>query len=278
MKRILLAGLVAGLCLTASAHAQVPLVTKVSGNKLTATVQLLGGVRADLAIEFEQVVGLNPNALSLSAVLVNPLDLTLLSRLPLSGLSIPVAFPVLVSVDPTASSTLSFSGVYTISLYTHNLTLGANSPLRLYRAASPSGPFQDMTGFLELGSVRAGGSGPGFSQFLIVLDLRLIDPVIVAKFDALQAALDSNAGSIAPAALSDLQARLDSARSAYNAGSPVLAISRVILFSDRVKYWSGASIPDVWRANSSVVNVAGILRSGAETLRFSLVAKSNGSP
>jgi len=45
-------------------------------------------------------------------------------------------------------------------------------------------------------------------------------------------------------------------------------------FSRYVKAHSGADIPDVWRANCSpLVNVAGLLRSGADTLRFSLDRK-----
>jgi hypothetical protein len=42
-----------------------------------------------------------------------------------------------------------------------------------------------------------------------------------------------------------------------------------------VKAQSGSAIPDVWRANSTLVNVAGILRASADTLRFSLVFKAN---
>ena len=45
-------------------------------------------------------------------------------------------------------------------------------------------------------------------------------------------------------------------------------------FSRYVKDHSGEEIPDVWRANCSpVVNVAGLLRSAADTLRFSLNRK-----
>jgi len=45
-----------------------------------------------------------------------------------------------------------------------------------------------------------------------------------------------------------------------------------------VKAHSGAEIPDVWRANDDAVNVAGILRSRADTLRFSLIVASNQLP
>jgi hypothetical protein len=45
-----------------------------------------------------------------------------------------------------------------------------------------------------------------------------------------------------------------------------------------VKDQSGAAIPNVWQANNPVVNVAGLLRSAADTLKFSLTLKSNVSP
>lgn len=266
------------LCAAAAAPAQTVLTQQISGNTLSAKIQLPGGIAADLSIVFEQAVGLNTKALSLSAGLVNPSDAALLSRLPVLGVTIPAAFPVLLRIIPTSTSALSFSGVYALSLYTHNLTLITNSPLRLYRAAATGGAFQDMTGFLQLGSVRAGGSGPGFSEFLIVADVRPTDAIIQAKFDALQAVLTSNASSITPSVLQDLQARLNSAESFYTSGNFASAIDSVAGFGDKVKQQSGANIPDVWRARSTIVNVAGLLRSAADTLKFSLSAKANGAP
>jgi hypothetical protein len=57
----------------------------------------------------------------------------------------------------------------------------------------------------------------------------------------------------------------------------VQAITAITAFSQYVKDHSGADIPDVWQAgNPSLVNAAGRLRSGADTLRFSLVRKTNG--
>ena len=94
---------------------------------------------------------------------------------------------MLVRIEPTASSALSFSGISRISLHTHNLTMGTNSALRLFKAPQSSGAFRDMTGFLAIGSVRAGGGTNSYSDFLIVVDARPVDTVIVGKFDALQA-------------------------------------------------------------------------------------------
>jgi hypothetical protein len=262
------------LLLTASsvpAFGETALVPTISGNELTARIELAGGVAADLAVTFESVVGLNANALALSASLVDLNDLS--SRLP-EGVSLPLGFPVVVRIEPTASSALSFEGVYKLSLYTNNLTLGANSPLRLYRARQ-GGAFADMTGFLQAGSVRAGGSGPGFSEFLIVADTRAVDSVIAGKFDTLSSQLSANSSAIAPAVAADLQQRLSQARTAYDSGSLAAAIDGISAFGDEVKKQSGAAVPNVWRANGGPTNVAGLLRSAADTLKFSLVFKSN---
>ena len=265
------------LCAALPAAAQVLTLTpQFSGNSVTAQIQFTGGVEADLSIVFEQAVGLNSNAVGLTAALVSPSDPTLASRLP-TGVSIPGAFPVLVHVDPSATSGLSFSGVYRFFLHTHNLTLVTNSPLRLYKSHA-GGPFQDITTSLEMGSVRAGGTGNDMSEFLIVADVRPTDGVIASKFDALQSALSANVSSMPAAVASDLQQRLSNARSFYAAGSLPSAINAVAGFSDQVKQQSGANIPDVWRANGSLVNVAGLLRAGADTLKYSLTAKANGAP
>jgi uncharacterized protein DUF6689 len=268
--------LVSLLVLSASSMpglAQTALVPTISGNELTARIDLGGGLAADLIVTFESVVGLNANALALTADTVNPKDLSFLSRLP-SGVSIPSGFPVVVRIEPTASSALAFEGVYKLSLYTHNLTLQANSPLRLYRA--PQGAaFGDMTGSLQAGSVRAGGSGPGFSEFLIAADTRSVDSVINAKFDALGAQLSANSAAIDDAVEADLQQRLSRARAAYDTGALATAIDGIAAFGDEVKKQSGAAIPNVWRANGGPTNVAGLLRAGADTSKFSLVFKSN---
>lgn len=268
--------LASGLFVSYQAVAQTVLTPKISGNELTAKITLGLGIEADLTITFEQVVGLNPAALSLSATLLDPTDPALLARLPEGGaVSVPVSFPVLVRIEPTASSALSFSGVSRISLHTHNLTLGANSPLRLFKAPQSSGPFRDMTGFLAIGSVRAGGGTDAYSDFLIVADARPVDTVIVGKFDALQAALTAHAASMPPAVLQDLQGRLSNARGLYEAGSLSAAITAITAFGDEVKRQSGTAIPDVYRANSSLINVAGLLRSAADTLKFSLSVSSS---
>jgi hypothetical protein len=259
----------------AAADTVVPLT--ISGNGATATIALPGGLGADLGITFENVVGLNPAALEVSVHVVVPLLDPILPRLLAAGGKVPVGLPLVIKIEPTETSALSFQGVASIDLHTHNLTLNPLVPLSLF-SASNGGPFRDITKSEGIGSYRVGGSTGGFSEFVIVLDLRRIDPVIRGKFDALSALLDTHGGSIDPATLAALETRLATARSHYNAGALVAAITEVGAFGADVQAASGTAIPDVWRANDPLVNVAGQLRSAAETLKFSLARKQSGSP
>jgi hypothetical protein len=251
----------------------VPLT--VSGNEAQATVELPGGIGFDLTIRFESAVGLTSSALDVSVSLVNPLDPALLSRLhALGNLSIPGSFPVLLRIAPSASSALSFAGVYTLSLHTHNLQLNPLVPLSLLKSPD-GGAFRDITTWEGRGSYRDDGSGGDFSEFLIAIDRRSIDAVIQGKFADVQALLDEHAASIPPTVLASLQAQLDLARAHYQAGDLRNAIIVMREFSRYVKANSGEEIPDVWRAHCPTApNVAGFLRSAADTLRFSLDRKS----
>ena len=75
--------------------------------------------------------------------------------------------------------------------------------------------------------------------------------------------------------LSLLQAQLDLARSLYDAGLITMSIVAVSGFGHLVLVNSGDSIPNVWRANDDITNVAGLLRSRADALRFSLIVAAN---
>jgi hypothetical protein len=258
----------------ASAQSEIPLT--VSGREATGTIALPGGIGADLTITFEEVVGLNPASLAVSARLTGPLDSALLSRLGGGGLVVPpAAFPVVVTIEPSASSALTFSGAVAVSLHTHNLHLLPSVPLALH-SASGGGAFRDITKWEGIGSYRAGGTGGGFSEFVIVVDQRPIGAVVAAKFDALAALLEAHAAAIPGAVLADLEARLDQARTLDAGGSTVAAIAAVGGFADVVRANSGAGIPDVWRAHDARTNVAGLLRSAADSLKFSLTRKSGG--
>ena len=261
-----------GLLLAAvpSANAQGIVNAVVNGNEVTAQIQLPGNISAELVLSFENAEGLDLSSLGLSACLVNPTDPLLVNRLAGGGLlSVPAAFPALLTIAPPANGPLAFRGLYSYSLHTHNLDYSATVPLRLFKAPT-GGEFKDITESVGPGSYRARGTGGSFSDFLIVLDSRTQNSIITAKFDALQAGLNSNANAIAPSVLSTLRNLLAEARAAYASGAIQDSLSKIGAFSQTVKEYSGNDIPEQWLANGTLVNVAGLLRAGGDTLEFSL--------
>lgn len=249
----------------------------VDGNALEAKVRLPGGVGADLTVAFEQVVGLSAGSLGLSASLLDAGDLMALQpRLPSQLVSVPAGFPVLLTIEPPVSGGLSFSGVVSIELYTHDLVYVPGSPLRLF-AAPLGGSFHDITETTAGGSYRVRGHKGDFSEFLIVADLRPVDAVIVEKFTSLDAKLTSYGSSITPTVYSQLVTLLAEAETAYQSDDVVTAIAKVEELAAAVDAASGTDMPDVWRSSRDLTNVGGELRAGASTLRFSLTLKANGA-
>jgi hypothetical protein len=272
MPRLKIVFLVAFLTATAAAAQGISNLS-ISGSQATATIDL-PGVAADLSLTFEGVVGLTPQNLGLSARLVNPL--ALLARLPAGGLlSIPVAFPVEVSIHPPPAGGLSFSGIQSLELHVFNLSLIPGSPLRLF-TSSGGGAFHDITGAIGSGSYRARGTTGSFSEFLIVADLRPAATVINEKFDAVDSLLAGDGGLMPAALASDLTSKIHAARAMYAGGDLIGASRAVGAFADTVRN-SGGAIPDVWRASGDLTNVAGLLRAAASTLQFSLNLASGGS-
>ncbi len=263
----------------AVAGAQGLVGASISGNTFSAGIELPGGIEADLKISFEQVVGLTASNLGASAELVDPLDPDLLARLPEPNLvSLAGGFPVKVSIEPPASGALSFSGIASIEIHTHNLTYGVDCPFRLF-AAEAGAPFRDITAAMSMGSYRTHGTKGGFSEFLIVADLRPLAAVIDGKFQRVQAVLDTHGWRIEAEVLAQLQEQLDLAAAAwYGAGNPVAAIREIEQFAAMAECAGDESVPSVWRASGDLVNVAGQLRAAAGTLRFSLNLRANAGP
>jgi hypothetical protein len=253
------------LGLASVARAQVAVPLTVQDNVASGTIILPGGLGADLSIVFDQPGGLSASALTVTATVLSPVDPVLLSRLP-AGVGLATGFPVDITIAPTATSTLSFHGVAEVKLHTANLE-PQTPPLALF-TAEPGGPFSDITATAGRGSYRVSGSGPHFSEFLIVVDGRAQDAVIRGKFDALGATLAS--GAVPASLLSALTSKLAVARLAYEAGQLSTALTLVESFEALVVAQSGILLPDVWTAHSPAVNVAGTLRSGADTLEYSL--------
>jgi hypothetical protein len=286
-------GLLLGSARAESQELSVPLT--IVRNEARASFELPGGIGADVTISFEDVIGLHSRSIVLLVNIIDPTDPGLLDQLgalltippPTSPLGIPLgpvtylreitipaAFPVILRIEATDSSQLSFSGIASVSIHTHNLELDRAVPLALFKSHD-GGPFQDVMTTEGRGSYRAGGGGGDFSEFMIVVDRRAIDTVIEAKFAALQSLLTDHGGSMPPLVAEALQAKFNLAHSLYAAGATRLAILEMRLFSRYVGEHSGEQIPDVWRANCGSVNVAGRLRGAADTLRFSLDRKAS---
>lgn len=232
------------------------------------SISLLG---TNVSLSFENVTGLNLLSLGLSVHLVNPFDPAFRARLPAgTGIS---ALPVLLRIEPPAWAGLSFRGVASFDIHTHLLPYAPATPLRIF-AAPVGGTFQDITAAMGPGSYRARGTRGGFSDFLIVLDLRPIDQVIETKLDALEGTLDGYESTMPGSVYDDLEERLATIRGLVATEDIEDAIAEVDDFLEEVEDHSGTDIPDQWRAARDRHNVAGYLRSSALTLRFSLVLKS----
>lgn len=245
----------------------------VDGDSVHLTISLPGGLHADLSLVFEDVVGLNLANLGISARLVNPWDLALLSRLQgLLGTSLLSGFPVLVRIEPPAAGGLAFSGIASLELHTNVLHYTPGCPLRLF-SAPLGGPFRDITTNMGAGSYRVRGSSGGFSEFLILPDLRPVNQVITGKLDRLEQILDGYEGSMPGSVYDDLEARLADIRADHAQGATGAAIQGVDGFLAVVEQNAGTSLPNVWRSARDVHNVAGYLRGAAMTLRFSLAVK-----
>jgi hypothetical protein len=245
----------------------------IDGDTASARIELPGGVAADLTIAFEGAVGLSAANLGLDAELVSVSNLTLLSRLPQLA-SIPTAFPVLVTIEPPATGGLSFSGLVTVGLYTHHLMYTAGTPLRLF-SAPLGGGFVDVTDEVSSGSYRVRGAKGDFSQFLIVADTRLVDTVIGEKLTRAENLLDTHWNAIDSTLAAQLDGHLASARSSWEGGQIVAALSHVESFLKKLEKADGSDVPDVWRSARDLDNVAGLLRAAGETLHFSLTLKRN---
>jgi hypothetical protein len=275
MARLPVALLAAALHAAAAAGQGISNLT-ISGNEVTASLNL-PGVSADLTLDFEQVVGLTPANLGLTAQLVSPNDPSLLQRLPAGGLvTVPGLFPVLVRVQPPAAGGLSFNGMYTLGIHTPNLDLTPNCPLRLF-SAEGGGTFTDITTAMGAGSYRVRGTGGSFSDFLIVADARPSATVIGLKLDAVDNLLATYGGAIPGPLLDSLNRQIQAARAYYGAGDYADAIASVDGFVSTVQTNSGSAIPNVWRASGDLTDVAGLLRAAAGTLRFSLSLASGAS-
>lgn len=239
---------------------------EISGNRVTAEISLTT-FEADLILEFENAVGLSASNLGMSAEIVSVSSLQ--SRLPASVTSLAAGFPIVLTIEPPSTGGLSFSGVYTLELYTYDLTFTAGCPFRLFKS-DDGGPFYDVTSSMGTGSYRVRSQSPTFSEFAIISDARSTSDVVDLKFDRLADLLDEHESAMPSSVHASLTGYYDDALAAWGNGSALNAISELDAFYDEVVDHSGTDIPDTWRSSRDLVNAAGELRAAAKTLRFSL--------
>lgn len=262
MGATLLLALYAPLALAQSQPVQI----SISGNTATATIGTPLQPLAEVILEFENASGLTPASLGLSADLVNLSDPTLLSRLPNVQLNqLESAFPLLVTIEPPSLGGLKFRTVR-VEIHTHALVYSIGSSFRLFKAPL-NGSFKDITDEIAQGSVRARGTTGGFSQFLVLSDLRETDAVVAEKLLGLRDRVDTlPAGEQA-----FFEARLDAVESGLAATDYNAAIANTRLISQHARARAAAgAIGDEWRATRDVQNPAGDLIAGAASLEFSI--------
>jgi hypothetical protein len=263
--RILATGLLALVQATAARAGSLPVQVSVGTNSAAVRIGSATAPLADLSLQFDSATGLTVANLGIKAETISVNDPALLARLPSSLTSIPGALPLMVTIEPPATGTLSQRRVTHVELHTHALPYVAGSPLRLFKA-QVGGPFRDITESVQPGSVRTRGTTPGWSQFLVIVDVRPTGSVITEKFAYLQAQLNL----LSPAEKAPLQVYFNNAQSAVAAGRYADAVVAMDSFSARVASRAGTYIPDVWRSARDVNNSAGELLAGANTLVFSI--------
>ena len=255
------------LLLAASASQAQSLPVAVSAAGDTATV-LVGNPAAPLLevqFDFDDAQGLSPASLGVSADLVAVNSTTLLARLPGALVAVPSELPAMVTIEPPVLGGLVFDRRVHVELHTHALPYTAGSRFRLFKAPL-GGAFRDVTSAVEPGSVRTRGTTGGFSQFVVVLDLRPTESVVAEKLDALRAQADQ----LAATESAPLQAMIDQVELAVADGRFADAMGGVDALRARVSARAGLHIPQTWRATRDTANVAGELLSGLDTLAFSI--------
>lgn len=244
----------------------LPVQVSVSGNVATATIGSPGAPVADLTLTFDDAIGLNAGSIGISAEMVSATDPLLLQRLPSSSLTRPdAALPLLITIEPSRTGGLSFRRSVRYELHTHALPYTVGSSLRVFKAPL-GGNFRDITHEIAPGSVRARGTTGGFSQFLVLPDLRSTSLVIDQKIAYLRARV---AGLVQTEQrpFTDL---IYAAESSIQLGDHDDAILAIDAISTRATARAGIYIADTWRATRDVENDAGELIAGAATLKFSV--------
>lgn len=243
----------------------LPVQITVAGDTATAVIGDPANPIADVTLAFENVSGLSAASLGLSARLVSVADPALLSRLADAQLQqLDGAFPLLLTIEPPTTGGLRFRTVRA-EIHTHALVYTPGTSYRLFKAPL-GGAFKDISDEIAEGSVRARGTTGGFSQFLVLLDLRPTGNVIAEKIAALRTRVSTLPGVERPI----LGQYIDDAEAAVAAGDYAAALYSVSLITQRAQARAGQGLLDQWRATRNADNQAGDLIAGAATLKFSI--------
>jgi hypothetical protein len=246
-----------------AAHAGV--TVEVAGNTATAEIEL-AGVGAELILTFDGATNLSAQSLGVSAQLVSLTDPLLLARLPSTSLTtLPAALPLLITVEPPSLGGLSLVNTVRAEIHTHALPYTAGSSFRLFKAPL-NGPFRDITDEVAPGSVRTRGTTGGFSQFLVLADVRSTSSVIAEKFGWMRA----RSAALPALERAPIDAHLDAAEIALAEARYADAIAAVDALRARVSARSGSFIPNQWTPAQRDANLAGDLLGGAASLKFSI--------
>lgn len=244
----------------------LPVSVAVAGNIATIEVGDPLTPIAEVTLTFDDATGLTPSSLGVSAKLVDIADPTLLSRLPDPSLTkLDSALPLMITIEPPATGGLSFRRSGRFELHTHALAYSLGSNYRVLKAPV-GGSFRDTTEEIAQGSVRARSRYGGFSQFLVVTDLRQTSTVVAGKIASLRTRVSTLAATEQPY----FNAELDTVQAALDNHDYASAITAVDLISQRATDHAGNGLLDEWRATRDADNQAGELLAGAATLRFSI--------
>lgn len=243
----------------------LPVAVTAAGDTATVVVGNPTAPLAEVQLDFDDAQGLSPSSLGVAADLVAVNSPALLARLPSGLVTVPAELPAMVAIEPPALGGLAFERRVHVELHTHALPYTAGSRFRLFKAPL-GGAFRDVTSAVEPGSVRTRGTTGGFSQFVVVLDLRPTDAVVAEKFDYLRAQADLLAATEA----APLHALIDEVEVAVADGQFADAMAGVDVLRARVSARAGLHIPEQWRATRDLANIAGELLSGLDTLAFSI--------
>ncbi|HEY0501959.1 MAG TPA: DUF6689 family protein [Lysobacter sp.] len=263
--RLLVGAVLASAASLATAQS-LPVSVTASGNNASVVIGTPGQTLAEVSLTFQDATGLSATSLGVSAQQVSLSDVSLLARLPSSSLTtVPSALPLLITIEPPATGGLSFRNTGRLEIHTHALAYSIGSSFRVLKAPL-GGAFRDVTDEIAQGSTRARTTYGGFSQFLIVTDLRDTRDVVDEKIGWLR-------DKVATLPLNErgaFNAWLDDIEDAVAVEDFTAALSVVDQFRARAQARAGSHLANEWRATRDVDNQAGELVAGAATLRFSV--------